>query len=587
MQERPREAETSAARTYGPPTPVPARAPRPTPVPVPGSVPEWRAAEPTPTPLGESDVTETLLLFRSDMDREADRREREQARLARPHGIRRLPPYIPLLPILAVQALLAVRLMANRTASVEEASDLFAGHMEIGHLAHGTSVSNYPTFFSGAPTLYPVVAALADAAHGLFAARCVSLVCMLLATTAVFKTGRRVYGVPTAIGAAAIFSVLGPTLHLSSYATFDAPALCLLAWALYYTVSFAHGDSRNALIYAVVLMVLADCVKYAVLLWNPLIVALVAVAGPGWDAWKVSRSWNMQRFGLLAGSVLGVVVLAGREPYFTGLTRTLKLTADSNLLRGNVQSDVTSWLGVLLVFSLAGFLTLLTAARHDRAGFGPKAGTAGLLLLGGVVAPVYQFVLGSNLSLDKQSDIGAVFAAVPAGWLLARIAQTARQPRLLTTAVTAVFALAVAVPMGVTGVAQATTMANAWPNSAEMVSVLRPLVQRGSDNYLVEDAALAEYAIGGKKARWTQWHDTTSCAWGESGRIITGAAACSAAISADYYSIIVLDYNETPKLDAAIFPSISPAGYRLQGSYSVATSLGTRTYSVWALVEKS
>jgi uncharacterized membrane protein len=295
----------------------------------------------------------------------------------------------------------------------------------------------------------------------------------------------------------------------------------------------------------------------------------------------------MQRFGLLAGSVLGVVLLAGREPYFTGLTRTFKLSTDSNLLRGNVLGDVTSWLGVLLVLALAGLLTLLAAARRDRAAFGPLAGTGALLLIGGLIAPLYQYALHSNLSLDKQSDVGAVFAAVPAGWLLTRAAQTAAQPRLLTTALTAVLALAVAVPMGISGVAQATTLANAWPNSTEMISVLRPLVQRGSQDYLVEDAAVAEYAIGGKKVSWTQWHDTTSCAWSVHGKTITGAAACSAAISADYYSIIVLDYAETPKLDAEIYPAISESGYRLQGSYSVATSLGTRIYSVWALVQQN
>src|SRR6185312_2199833 len=107
------------------------------------------------------------------------------------------------------------------------------------------------------------------------------------------------------------------------------------------------------------------CVKYAVLLWNPLILVLVAVCGPGMDAWKVSRSWNMQRFGLLAASVLGVALLAGREPYFTGLTRTVRLTRDSNLLRGDVPHDAYHWLGVLLVLALAGFLTLLAAARRD------------------------------------------------------------------------------------------------------------------------------------------------------------------------------------------------------------------------------
>jgi hypothetical protein len=566
MRERPHEARPAGTRLPGEPGP---------------------SAPPTATgrtPTGESDVTETLLLFRSEMDREAERREREAARSGRHRGVRRLLPLAPLVPILAVQSVLADRLMGGRTASVEEAADLYAGHMEIGHLLHGAPISNYPTFFSGAPVLYPVTAALADAAHGLLAARCLSLVCMLLATVAVFKTGRRIYGLPTGIAAAALFSVLGPTLHLSSYATFDAPALCLLAWSLYYTVSFTHGDSRNALIYAVGLMVAADAVKYAVLLWNPLIIALVGVAGPGWKAWKVSRSWNVQRFGMLATSVLGVVVLAGREPYFTGLTRTVELTVDSNLVRGDVPHDVATWLGALLVLALAGVVGLAWAARSDRAASRPRAATAAVLLLGGLIGPLYQLAQHTTLSLDKQADIGAVFAAIPAGWVIARAAETARQPRALTVALTAVLAFAAAVPLGIRGVSQGTALANGWPNSAEMVSVLRPLVHDGDQNYLVEDAAVAEYAIG-RKVSWTQWHDTTACVWRVDGNVVTGAAACKAAISADYYSVIVLDGAETPHLDEEIYSTISLAGYRLQGSYAVPTSVGRRTYSVWALAK--
>lgn len=554
-----------------------------------GNQTEYQPIDPASEPAAaaeQGDADETVLLFRTDFEREAERREREEARLARPRGIRRLIPYVPLLPVLAVQALLSLRLMDGRTASVEEASDLFAGHMEIGHLLHGTSISNYPTFFSGAPVLYPVLAALADAAHGLFAARCLSLVCMLLATTAVFRTGRRIYGLPAGLAAAALFAVLGPTLHLGSYATFDALALCLIAWSLYHTVSFAHGDSRNALLYAVGLMVLADCVKYAVLLWNPLLIALVGVTGPGWAAWKVSRSWNVKRVLLLSGTVLGVALLTGREAYFTGLTRTVRLTVDSNLLRGSVLTNTLTWLGPLLALALVGVLALLRAMRTDRASFGPRAGTAILLLLGGVIGPLYEFCVGTTLSLDKQAAIGAVFAAVPAGWLFARAAETARQPRMLTAALTAVLALSAAVPLGIRGVTQGTALANAWPNSAEMISVLRPLVHRGTENYLAEDAMVPAYYLG-SNVSWTQWHDTTSCVWTENGTTLTGAAACKAAIAADYFSVIVLDNAETPNLDASIYQTISLAGYRLQGSYTAPTSVGSRTYSVWALARTS
>ena len=119
-----------------------------------------------------------------------------------------------MLLVLAVQAALSLRLVRADTAFDDEAMALWAGHLEWAHWLHGTPIPAFPTFFSGAPVIYPPLGALADSAGGLPAARILSLLLMLGATALLWGTTRRLYGQRAALFAAALFAVLGPTLHL-------------------------------------------------------------------------------------------------------------------------------------------------------------------------------------------------------------------------------------------------------------------------------------------------------------------------------------------------------------------------------------
>ena len=57
----------------------------------------------------------------------------------------------PLLIVLAVQAALSVPLMWADTAFQDEATYLWAGHLEWAHWLHGVPIPPFPTYFSGAP----------------------------------------------------------------------------------------------------------------------------------------------------------------------------------------------------------------------------------------------------------------------------------------------------------------------------------------------------------------------------------------------------------------------------------------------------
>ena len=80
-----------------------------------------------------------------------------------------------LMIILTIQAVLSLRLVWSNTAYIDEATYLWAGHLEIAHWLHGAPVPLFQTWFSGAPVVYPPIAAVADSLGGLIGARILSL----------------------------------------------------------------------------------------------------------------------------------------------------------------------------------------------------------------------------------------------------------------------------------------------------------------------------------------------------------------------------------------------------------------------------
>ena len=146
------------------------------------------------------------------------------------HDIR-VPSWLPLLAVLVVQAVLSVRLVGADTAFQDEGTYLWAGHLEWAHVLHGTPLPPFASYFSGAPVIYPPLGALADSVGGLAGARLLSLVFMLASTALGWDVTRRLFGRRAAFFAAALFAVLGSTLHLGAFATYDAMSLFLLALA--------------------------------------------------------------------------------------------------------------------------------------------------------------------------------------------------------------------------------------------------------------------------------------------------------------------------------------------------------------------
>ena len=252
--------------------------------------------------------------------------------------------------IMVTQAALTLRM--HNTAFEDEALYLYVGHLEIAHWLHGAALQgDYPSYFSGAPVLYPVLGALFDSIGGLTAARALSLAEMLAATGLLYTMSRRLFNERVALCAAITFAVAEPTLFLGNLATYDATALCLLAVAAWLVVRTA-AFRWPAYLLAAPVAVLAVAAKYASLLFVPSIVVLAGLAAvqkPGRKALIAPVALGVTTAGLLAG----VLYLAGPD-YLTGIKFTTLNRFQGNSSVSSLLWDCVQWIGVPFALAVIG-----------------------------------------------------------------------------------------------------------------------------------------------------------------------------------------------------------------------------------------
>ena len=459
----------------------------------------------------------------------------------------------PLLAVLAVQAALSVGMLRVRTAFGDEALYLSAGHLEWSHWLHGTQIPEYQTWFSGAPVIYPPVGAIADSLGGLVAARLLSLVFMLGVTSFVWSTTTRLLADDrAAFFAAALFAVLAPTLHLGSYATYDAPALLLLAAATW--CGSGAGGSEKAtrrIVAAGILLALANATKYATALYDPTVVGVVLLS-----SWAdAGRREAVRRAALLAGTaaaVLGVLLALGGAGYFTGIRVTTTGRIHGTDTASLVFTDAWSWTAVVGVPALIAVGLCVVRRRW------PQALLLALLGLSALLAPVDQARISTATSLNKHVDFGAWFAAIAAGYLLSILSRRR---------VVLVASLAALIPVAAMGTAQARAMID-WPDEAGLVTVVGPLTAHGG-HFLVETNDVLQYYL--PDTTWRQWSSTAD----------DSLAYYEQAIARHYFSVVVLNFNQTPAADDAITLALSAtSGYRLAAK----VPSGNTVFYVWEYV---
>jgi Dolichyl-phosphate-mannose-protein mannosyltransferase len=456
----------------------------------------------------------------------------------------------PLLAVLGVQTALSASMVRARTAFGDEALYLSAGHLEWSHWLHGTQIPAYQTWFSGAPVIYPPIGAIADSLGGLTAARLLSLVFMLGVTSFVWCTATRLLeDKRAAFFAAALFAALAPTLHLGSYATYDAPALLLLAAATWCAVG-ARG-SQNAqrwIIAAGLLLALANATKYATALYDPTVLCVAFLSS--WP--DAGRTIALRRAGFLAGTaaaVLTVLLVLGGSGYLTGIRLTTTGRVDGTDAASLVFADAWSWTAVVVVPAV--IAVVVCGLRRQW----PQALLLAVLALSALLAPAAQARIQTATSLNKHVDFGAWFAAIAAGYLLSCISR-----RRVVLAVS----LAAFIPVTSLGMVQARDMID-WPDVTELVKVVRPLTAHGG-HFLVETTDVLQYYL--PNTSWRQWSNTQN----------NDPKYYQQAIARHYFSVVVLGFNQTPAADYEIGLDISSAGgYRLVAE----VPSGTTVFYVW------
>ena len=470
-------------------------------------------------------------------------------------GTRKIRPAWPLLAVLAVQAGLSASLVRDKTAFGDEALYLSAGHLEWSHWLHGTPIPPYPTWFSGAPVLYPPVGAIADSLGGLTGARLLSLALMLAVTALVWGTATRLLADRrAAFFAAAVFAVLAPTMHLGSYATYDAPALLLLAAAAWCAAGArAAQHAERWLLAAGLLLALANATKYATTLYDPTVLALAFLAS--WPA--VGRADALRRTVVLAGTataLLALLLALGGPGYLTGIRATTTGRAHGTDPASLVLADAWAWTAVVLVPACAAVAASLLRRQWRQTPL------LAVLALSALLAPADQARIQTATSLDKHVDFGSWFAAITAGYLLSLIS---RRRAVLAGA------LAALLPAAALGTFQAREMVN-WPDVTGLVTVVRPLTAHGG-HFLVETTDVLQYYL--PDTSWQQWSATQ----------VNDPQYYQRAIARHYFSVIVLDFAQTPALDYAISLDMSSAG----GYQMVArVHSGATVFYVWEWLGK-
>jgi 4-amino-4-deoxy-L-arabinose transferase-like glycosyltransferase len=320
--------------------------------------------------------------------------------------------------ILLAQALLSLRLIWANTAFQDEALYLWAGHRMWSHWLYGAPVPGFPSYFSGAPVVYPPLGALADTYGGLAGARLLSLAFMLLATSLLYLATRRIFGPRSALLAACLFAGLGATQFLGALATYDAMAIALLALATCLGLrAAATTPTRRTVLMVLAGLVLAsaDATKYAAALFDPVVIA--AVMAYGWRQ-RGRRSALAAAAVLLLTTVavLAAAVLIGGHSYWHAVMSTTLARPTGDVAPAGVIYVSAIWAGGVMVLALIGAAAVFVIAERWA-----MRCLAFVLAGAAFLAPAEQARIHTITSLFKHVGFGAWFGCIVAGFGLASL----------------------------------------------------------------------------------------------------------------------------------------------------------------------
>jgi Dolichyl-phosphate-mannose-protein mannosyltransferase len=485
--------------------------------------------------------------------------------------IRRAP--WPLIAILALQAVLSLRLVWSNSAFTDEALYLWAGHMEWEHWLHQMPIPAFPAYFSGAPVVYPPIAAIADGIGGLAAARLLSLCFMLGATTLLWSTTSRLYTRRAAFFACGLWAFMGPTLHLTAFATYDAMSVFFATLAAWLVVrAQPRRNTTGWMIIAAIALTLANAAAYSSAIFDPVIIILAFLTGL-----PVSRKLATTRaleLAIYAAALILAVLTIGGPVYAKGVMQTVLVRVPGANPPATVLRDALDWTWPIVVPAVATLVASLIRKSARR-----QLLLLALLSLTAFLVPIEQARLHTVVSLDKHADIGAWFAAIAAGYAVSRLVGLVQATPRVQMAATALCATAL-IATGAMGFGQA-RLIYSWPNSAALINALRPYATTVTGPLLVQSPSIPEYYLG-QAIPWWHWSSTSSITLPDGHALSPGVgripkpAAYAPLIQEGYFSLIALRHNSL--IDRHIISEIQGNKYyRVVGQ----PPYGAGHYTIW------
>jgi hypothetical protein len=217
------------------------------------------------------------------------------------------------------------------------------------------------------------------------------------------------------------------------------------------------------------------------------------------------------------------------------------------------------WTSLILVLAVLG---AVVATRETTRGVVLPAVLAAAALL----APAEQARLHTTVSLQKHVVFGAWFAAIAAGYAMARLSRV--DPG---TGWAAVMALPIAASTLFGSMGQANGLFKVWPDAGAAVAALRSAIRSHPGHYLAEDYDVEAYYLQAEVS-WQRWSSTYYFSY-QGGP--AGTPSYRAAIDSHYFSLVILDFGDTAATDTEIV-----ADMRRAGGYYVLGRTGR--FTIWA-----
>ena len=524
-----------------------------------------------------------------------------------PKGSTVAPPLgvnMPLLLILLFQASIPLFMLHN-TAFQDEALYLLAGRqIFLGWLGKVPYVEPYGLYFSGYPSLYPVIAGLLDFLGGLETARLFSLLCMLTVTTCIYFLTTQLFNRASALIAAILFACEGSVLFLGRLATYDSLCLCLLALTIMLSLRASKATSTRSLTGIGPLLVLMVAAKYAGLLFVPTVITLLTYWCHKYQGSEEMLARLVITFFWLGISCFFVYLYIDKQ-VLTGLSFTTTNRVDYATPAIVVIQHIAMMEGIF--FALA-FLGLLLSGRHWL--------PTSLLFFGSsLLVPLYHTYKGEMVSLDKHLAFSMFFLAPLAGFAIASLVGlrqkhpitshlalwqkhpaillvNLRQKRPIASFISfwqkhsirlswfaALTLCLLTLPLGLQ---QAQNLYDNWPSSTQLTTFLRPRVHLGTGHYLAEDYDVLRYNLKNETAIW-QWSSLDYFVYTDKAKHhLSGEAAYKAAIQEGFFDLIELSYGYHTPLATQLDQTLTASKhYDLLTKIPCYTSYGQGYFWLW------